>query len=113
MSLRNNSKILKRQFLGNRYSDDQINELLQTDEGIKKIEASIPTLPMERLKSVEKKGLVLSGRNKSLALSGEFTYRSSGSLPSIGSSMSGRSDEEVFKISYDGNTKWMSMESFA
>lgn len=37
MSLRNNSKILKRHLNGNRYDEHKLEELLQTSQGIKEV----------------------------------------------------------------------------
>lgn len=41
--------------------------MLQTDRGIKTVERSIPTLPLEKLRQTNKRELSLSGRNKALS----------------------------------------------
>lgn len=47
MSLRNNNKILQRHLHGNtRYNASQLEELLQSDEGVREVESSVPRLPI-------------------------------------------------------------------
>ena len=46
MSLRNNNRILERHIKGNRFDRVELEELLQTDRGVKKVEKSIPDLPL-------------------------------------------------------------------
>jgi len=64
MSLRNNNPILERHIKGHHFDRVEKEKLLQLRDGIKKIEDSIPILPLERLSSLNKKDLSLSGRNK-------------------------------------------------
>lgn len=46
MSLRNNNKILQRHIKGNKFKPVELEEMLQTDRGIKSVERSIPSLPI-------------------------------------------------------------------
>lgn len=46
MSLRNNNKILQRHIKGNKFKPVELEEMLQTDRGIKSVERSIPVLPI-------------------------------------------------------------------
>lgn len=71
MSLRNHDKTLQRHIKGNKYKPTQLQEMLQTDRGLKTVERSIPILPMQQLKGVHKRDLSLAGRNKAYSQ----TYR--------------------------------------
>jgi hypothetical protein len=65
MSLRNNNLILKRHIKGeNRYGENELEELLQREEGRREVERSIPKLPLEKLKNTDYRELSLTGRNK-------------------------------------------------
>lgn len=44
--------------------------MLQTDRGIKTVEKSIPSLPLQKLKNIKKRELSLSGRNKAFSETG-------------------------------------------
>ncbi len=46
MSLRNNNKILQRHIKGNKFKPVELEEMLQTDRGIKSVQRSIPVLPI-------------------------------------------------------------------
>ena len=64
MSLRNHDPILERHIKGNRFDKLEKEKLLQLREGRRKIEESIPALPMERLGRLKERELSVSGRNK-------------------------------------------------
>lgn len=64
MSLRNNNPILERHIKGHRFDRIEKEKLLQLREGTKKVESSIPALPVEKLGSLRKRELSLNGRNK-------------------------------------------------
>ena len=64
MSLRNHHHILERHIKGHRFEKIEKEKLLQFREGTRKIESSIPTLPVNRINSLKKRELSLSGRNK-------------------------------------------------
>ena len=55
MSLRNNHPILERHIKGHHFEKVEKEQLLQLREGIKKIEDSIPILPIERLGRLRKR----------------------------------------------------------
>lgn len=55
MSLRNNNKILQRHIKGHKFHQNQLEELLQTDRGIKAVQRSIPVLPLDKLKQINKR----------------------------------------------------------
>ena len=55
MSLRNNNKILKRHIKGNKFGEVELEEMLQTDRGLKSVERSIPTLPLDKLRETNKR----------------------------------------------------------
>ena len=55
MSLRNNNKILKRHIKGNKYGDVELEEMLQTDRGVKTVERSIPSLPLDKLRETNRR----------------------------------------------------------
>ncbi len=80
--------------------------MLQTDRGIKTVERSIPVLPLEKLKATRKKELSLTGRNRALS----ETNRTGGASTERISLNQTPNQEEVYKISYTGNVKWMSTE---
>ena len=105
MSLRNNDKILKRHIKGNKYDWVELEEMLQTDRGVKTVEKSIPVLPLEKIKKVQPRELSLTGRSKALS----ETHRSDFTSQRLSKGQS-QNQEEVFKISYTGNSKWMSTE---
>lgn len=105
MSLRNNNKILQRHIIGNKFKPVQLEEMLQTDRGIKTVERSIPVLPLDKLKSTKKRDLSLTGRNRALSVTG----RTGGSTDRASLNQT-PNQEEVYKISYTGNVKWMSTE---
>jgi hypothetical protein len=105
MSLRNNNKILQRHIVGNKFKPVQLEEMLQTDRGIKTVERSIPVLPLDKLKSTKKRDLSLTGRNRALSVTG----RTGGSTDRVSLNQT-PNQEEVYKISYTGNVKWMSTE---
>lgn len=106
MSLRNHNKILQRHIAGNKFGPVQLEELLQTDRGVKTVERSIPVLPLDKLKGAKKRELSLTGRNKALS----ETYRTGGASTGRVSLGQTPNQEEVYKISYTGNVKWMSTE---
>lgn len=64
MSLRNNNPILERHIKGHRFGKVEKEKLLQFREGTKRIEASIPRLPIQQLNQLRPRELSLSGRNK-------------------------------------------------
>ena len=111
MSLRNNNPILERHIKGHNFSKVEKEHLLQLRNGTKKIENSIPTLPIERLKGLSHRGLSLSGKNKvkketdaeSLFSQNQTRY----SVPNSARAV----PEEVLKIDYDGHKKWMGTEN--
>lgn len=104
MSLRNNNKILQRHIAGNKYQPVQLEEMLQTDRGIKTVERSIPVLPLDKLRETKRRELSLTGRNRALS----DTYRTGGASTERISLGQTPNQEEVYKISYTGNVKWMS-----
>jgi hypothetical protein len=103
MSLRNHNPILKRHIKGNRYGEVDLEEKLQMNEGTKEVEASIPKLPLEALKKIKTRELSLTGRSKSVIESQSLTERSS--LLQF-STRDVLNQEEVYRISYDGEKKW-------
>ena len=105
MSLRNNNKILQRHIVGNKFKPVELEEMLQTDRGIKTVERSIPVLPLEKLKVTSKRELSLTGRNKAWS----ETSRSGATTDRLSLNRT-PNQEEVYKISYTGNVKWMSTE---
>jgi len=64
MSLRNNHHILERHIKGHRFEKVEKEKLLQTRFGTKKIEDSIPILPLKQLGKLRGRELSLSGNNK-------------------------------------------------
>lgn len=64
MSLRNNNPILERHIKGHRFGKVEKEVLLQTREGTKKVEASIPTLPTDKIAKIKIRELSLNGKNK-------------------------------------------------
>ena len=64
MSLRNHHPILERHIKGHRFEKVEKEKLLQFREGTRKIENSIPVLPVHRIQQLKKRELSLSGRNK-------------------------------------------------
>ena len=106
MSLRNHNPILERHIKGHRFEQVDKEKLLQFREGRKRVESSIPTLPIKRLSQLNHKELSLSGRNKirkELSVSEESSLRQSlGTAPA---------QEEVHKIAYEGNKRWMGSEN--
>ena len=105
MSLRNNNPILERHIRGHRFNRVELEELLQLDNGTKKVERSIPRLPVESLKNIRKRDLSLTGRNKAMSETqgtGFYTARSPGE--------NSTNQEEVLKVDYDGPLKWMAIE---
>lgn len=103
MSLRNHNPILKRHIKGNRYGEVELEEKLQMNEGTKEVEASIPKLPLEALKKIKTRELSLTGRSKSVIENQSLTERSS--LLQF-STRDVLNQEEVYRISYDGEKKW-------
>lgn len=83
----------------------ELEELLQLDQGIKKVERSIPKLPVGALKRLGKRDLSLTGRSKAMSETMGTSFLS-GRL-SMGNSTN---QEEVLKVDYDGHLKWMSTE---
>ena len=77
--------------------------MLQTDRGTKKVEKSIPNLPLQKLKNTERTDLSLSGRSKAFSETNALTTRKF-SLPQS------QTQEEVFRVNYTGDLKWMSTE---
>jgi hypothetical protein len=63
MSLRNNNKKLYQHLKGAKLNQTQLEQMLHTAEGWKKVERSIPLLPLERLKGIKERELSLKGRN--------------------------------------------------
>lgn len=64
MSLRNHNPILERHIKGNTFDKLEKEKLLQLREGTRKIEESIPILPVDKLKRLKFRDLSVSGRNK-------------------------------------------------
>ena len=64
MSLRNNHHILERHIKGHRFSKVEKEKLMQLKDGTKRLENSIPSLPIERLKGMKGRELSLNGKNK-------------------------------------------------
>lgn len=64
MSLRNNNPILERHIKGHRFGKVEKEMLLQLKEGTRKVEASIPELPTEKLQKIKIRELSLNGNNK-------------------------------------------------
>lgn len=64
MSLRNNNPILERHIKGHHFEKVEKEQLLQLRDGIKKIEDSIPVLPIQKLANLKFRDLSVSGRNK-------------------------------------------------
>ena len=110
MSLRNHHPILERHIKGHRFDKLEKEKLLQLREGTRKIEESIPELPMEKLKRLKNRDLSVSGRNKirkEMETSNEGYATTRYSVPS-----SARvAQEEVYKISYEGDKRWMGTEN--
>lgn len=101
MSLRNNNHILKRHIKGNKFGEVELEEMLQTNKGIKAVENSIPVLPVEKLKQTEKRNLSLTGRSKAMSETNNFNSKRF-------SNSQNKNQEEVFKVNYIGDLKWMS-----
>lgn len=65
MSLRNHNPTLKLHMKGQKqYHEDQLEALLQREEGVREIEQSMPRLPVEKLSKLNPRELILTGRNK-------------------------------------------------
>lgn len=77
--------------------------MLQSSAGIKKVENSIPKLPLEALKKVKGKELSLAGRSKSVMESQSNTARNSFAKFSSKDILN---QEEVYLINYQGHKKW-------
>lgn len=76
---------------------------MQSSAGIKKVENSIPKLPLEALKKVKGKELSLAGRSKSVMQSQSNTGRNSFAKFSSKDILN---QEEVYLINYQGHKKW-------
>jgi hypothetical protein len=108
MSLRNNNPILERHIKGHHFSKKEKEELLQLREGTKRIERSIPVLPVDRLRGLKNREISLNGRNKiKKELEGTYQSQARYSVPSTARA----SQEEVLKIDYDGDKRWMGTEN--
>ena len=75
--------------------------MLQTNRGIKAVEKSIPVLPVEKLKQTEKRDLSLTGGSKAMSETNNFSSKRFSNPQS-------KNQEEVFKVDYIGDLKWMS-----
>lgn len=64
MSLRNNNPILERHIKGHHFSKVEKEKLLQLKEGTKKVENSIPLLPLDKINQLKRRELSLGGKNK-------------------------------------------------
>jgi hypothetical protein len=65
MSLRNHHHILKRHLKGNnRYSEHEMDALMQSEGGAREVEESMPRLPVEQLSKLAPGEMVVAGKNK-------------------------------------------------
>lgn len=104
MSLRNNNPILERHIKGHRFDKIEKEKLLQLAKGTKKVEASIPVLPTDKLSVLQRRDLSVSGKNKIKKEAENETVKTSSRY--FSSSSRRISQEEVYKISYQGGKKW-------
>jgi hypothetical protein len=109
MSLRNHHPILERHIKGHRFSKVQKEQLLQLRDGIKKVEQSIPQLPLQKLAHMQAKDLSLSGRNK-VKREAEAESERSATRYSVPNSAR-LAQEEVLVIDYEGGKRWMGSEN--
>jgi hypothetical protein len=117
MSLRNNNYILQRHIKGDkRYGEVEMEGLLLSDEGTRKVEKAIPKLPVERLRRTDHKEFALAGRNKlaceSLScdpsIASQYTTRLSKAMTD-GAALD--RNQEILKMSYDSHHSFLKQET--
>lgn len=97
MSLRNNSLALKRHLKGNRLQEGELDQMLQSQEGSKQLESSLPRLPLEKLSKLTTAQLTLTGRAQ------RPTEPST-----LGSRRYSRDPQpEILRMDYDSAHRWL------
>ncbi len=117
MSLRNNNYILKRHIKGDkRYGEVEIEGMMLSDEGTKKVEKAIPKLPVERLRRTDHREFALTGRNKLVSesqscdpsIASQYTTRLSKAMTD-GAALD--RNQEILKMSYDSHHSFLKQEN--